>query len=249
MANRWTEEELDLLHKFFNNSWRLPTLAMRIQKVNPDRTFEAISRQVRRYRSDGASRPKERFMDSLRIGYLDIEATNLNANYGYMLCWYIKPKGSNEFDKSVIKKSEIMNHTFDKRIVKELLEAMKKYDILYAHYGADWRYDLPYIRTRALSHGFEELLPKRDQVFIRDTWSIARSKLKLTSNRLDTIAEALYVNDVKKTRLEPMQWIKGQVGDKEALSYIEEHNMNDVIILEKIHDKLKYVENQTLTSI
>lgn len=250
---KWTEPELEIMDKYFTNTWTLQTLAMRINKVNPDRTFEAVARKQRRMREElNLSKHKERFLDSLRVGYFDIEATNLSANYGHVLCWYIKPHGSNKFDKGVVTRKELVeDYTFDKRIIKELLEAFQNYDILYTHYGGDRRYDLPYIRTRALLWGYEDLLPKRGEKFIRDTWVIARNKLKLSNNRLDTVAEALNLSGdgAEKTRITPHHWLRASVGEKKALQYVEEHNRIDVILLEQIMNKLKYIENPTLTSM
>ena len=119
----WDKKELKEVEKYFKSTITEMTLYQRIHKLNPDRTFEAIMRQVRKFREKGYEKNKYKALEKLRVGYLDIETTNLNASFGHMLSWFIKKAGKNEYDSAVITKKEIFNYEFDKRITKELLEA------------------------------------------------------------------------------------------------------------------------------
>lgn len=245
----WTQKEQETMEKYFTSGITEMTLYKKLQKLNPHRSYEAMTRRLRQMRTDGWERDKEKALQKLRIGYLDIEATNLNANFGYMISWYIKKEGKNEYDMAVIKKSEIMNYDFDKRLVKELLKAMKNYDIIYTHYGSDRRFDVPFIRTRAYAHNMEEDIPVYMEQFIMDTYPIARNKLKLHSNRLGAIAEAVGVNNVKKTPLSSKQWFMAMAGEPKALEYIALHNKRDVQLLERVHKKLRTIERPIYRSI
>ncbi len=237
---KWSKEELLEVERYLKTTITLPTLFARIFKINPERTYEAVAHKVRRIR-DG-EKYKETAMSTLRVGYLDIEATDLETPPGFILSWYIKKAGKNEYKYGIITKKEIFNEDFDKRIVKELLLAIQNdFDILYTHYGSDWRFDVPYIRTRAIIHGLEDLLPRRMEKIIRDTWPIARCKLRLPNNRLDTIGDALGVA-TKKTPLSLNTWQKAMVGNKEALEYVRQHNKRDVDLLEEVHKKLGLIE-------
>lgn len=248
-AGRWSDAERELLVRFFSANWSPTTLFFKIHALNSSRTPDAVGREIRRYREQGWEKSREVAMRKFRIGYLDIETTNLNATFGHMLTWYIKEKGHNRFDSAIITKKEIFDLEFDKRITIELLAALKKYDIVYTHYGADWRFDYPFIRTRALAHGIEDQLPKRGELFLRDTYPLAKKKLRLHSNRLDAIAEALNITDIKKTPLSGKTWQLARVGDPDALEYVAKHNKHDVILLERIHKKLECLEQPTLTSV
>lgn len=81
-----------------------------------------------------------------------------------------------------------------------------------------------------------------------DTWVIARRKLKLNSNRLETIDRAFNGESIK-THIQPKYWIAGARGDKRALKYILEHNEKDVIALEGIWLKLNKFVSKTNCSI
>lgn len=246
---RWTKPERKILEQHFKGNTLHLTTYQRILNVNPDRSFESMTRELRRMKQNGYTKPRDEATKDLRIGYLDIEATDLKANFGFMISFYIKKRGKNEYDYAVITKDEIFNYEFDKRLTKELLEAFDNYDVLYTHWGADRRFDLPFIRTRAYAHGLEGMLPDKDEKFLMDTWPIARNKLRLNSNRLDTIAEAVGIKGIKKTPLSGPTWVMASVGDPGSLEYIAKHNRHDVILLERVHRKLEKVERKIYRSV
>lgn len=247
--DRWSEDEYKMLTKYFETTWTLMTLFQRIHKINSNRSYEAVAREVRRWRSKGFEKSKESAIRKLRIGYLDIETSDLNADWGFMLTWYIKPQGSKNYDFGIITQKEIMEGTYDERITRELLEAFSRYDVLYTHYGADRRFDVPFIRTRAIIWGLGKLLPQYLEKFIFDTWVIARNKLKLRRNSLDNIARTLRVKGISKTHLDPAIWKRAHIGDKVSLEYIAKHNKHDVILLERVHKKLAPIERPTYKSM
>ena len=245
----WSTKEEKLIDHYFKTVWTLPTLYQRVHAINPARSYDAVRHKVHQRERDGFVKVREAAMSHLRIGYLDIEATSLNADFGYILTWYIKPRGSNNFDYSIITKEEIFNYDLDKRLIEELFVALGKYDVLYTHWGVDRRFDIPFIRTRAVAHGLQDQLPKRFDKFIMDTWPIAKNKLKLHSNRLDSIADACNVKGIKKTPLSGKIWRLAALGHPESLEYIAKHNRHDVILLERVHQALECMENKVYRSI
>lgn len=246
---KWSSEEEKLLETYFTNKINELALFLKLHELNPERTYEAMCRKLRRMKEDGRVRTKDEALATLRVGYLDIEATNLNANFGYMLSYVIKTKGKNEFKSSVISKKEITEFQFDKKVLEDLLRDLECYDVIYTHYGADRRFDIPFIRTRAYFHNMENLLPKNMEKFIFDTWLIAKNKLRLHNNRLDSIAEACGITNIKKTPLSSKKWTRAALGDEDALKYIYTHNKRDSQLLERIHKKLEVVERPIYRSI
>lgn len=244
MADRelWSAMEVDLLGKYFTGPMTEMTLYQKIQAINPARTYEAMTRKIRRMREEGWTRVRDDALNRLRVGYLDIEATNLNADFGIILTWYIKKDSRNEYDYSIITREEILDYTFDRRVVSELLDALDNYDVIWTHYGSDWRFDVPFIRARAFALGLEHKLPKRMEKLLKDTYPIARSKLKIHSNRLGSIANALNIRNIKKTPLNPEKWRLAAYGDPKALECIAIHNKRDVQLLERVQKKLSLVD-------
>lgn len=172
-----------------------------------------------------------------KVGFLDIESSNLDANFGIMLSYCIKEKGSNKIYKDVINQNDIKKNPADKtdkRVVENCIRDMMRFDRVVAHYGR--KFDMPFIRTRAIMCGVD--FPCYGSLCMDDTWQWAKNKLKLNSNRLDTIVRALTGNS-EKTHVDYKYWIGGVRGDKKSLNYILDHNIKDVIELEKIWTKLR----------
>lgn len=168
---------------------------------------------------------------SERVGFLDIESSNLVADFGFILSWCIKDGDGRTIYSDVIKKSDINNyaHEEDYRIVKSLLVAMRKFDRLVTYYGA--RFDIPFIRTRA--HISKLKFPEPGSIKHTDLWFHVRGKFRLSSNRLEN-ANRVLVGKTDKTRVESKHWRRGQRGDQDSLAYILDHNKKDVIDLEKL---------------
>ena len=99
---RWTDEEMDEIGKYFGGNITPMTLFKRLHDINPARTYDAMMARIRHLRESGWKRKKEELLKTLKVGYLDIEATNLNGNFGVILTWYIKTEGKNEYKSSVI---------------------------------------------------------------------------------------------------------------------------------------------------
>lgn len=247
--NQWTVDERDLLQKFFDVSWTPLTLFKRLHKLNPQRSYEGMTRELRRMREKGWVRPADRALDSLRVGYFDIESTDLDCEFGNVVCWCIKARGVDHIDSACWTKKEATTWALrDKRMMKELLEAFKKYDVLYTHYGEDRRFDYPMIRSRALYWHMEKDLPRNGEQFIFDTWKIARNKLRMKSNRLDRLAKFFGI-EVEKTYLDPEVWSAVRIGKPDSIDYVYDHCKKDVLILEKVHERLRCVERPIWRSV
>lgn len=168
----------------------------------------------------------------LKIGILDIEASALDAQYGYLICACIKtvnpdnlkgptytvriddPRNPDKFD--------------DKWAVRELVKEMNTYDLLVHWYGS--MYDIPFINTRALKHRIKP--PVRN--FRRDLCFVARGSGKLKNNRLATWGSFLFGKS-GKTFLDFSVWLQAMRGDKKAIDYIVDHCQKDVLETERIY--------------
>jgi len=167
------------------------------------------------------------------IGFLDIETSNLDANFGIVLSWCIKV--GNKMYGDYITKQDLMNDKIvDKRILQSCIAQIGQCHKIVTHYGS--RFDIPYLRTRALHHKI--YFPLYGEIRQEDTWIMARNSLRLNSNRQNVVAEALLGHSIK-TRINPKYWREALMGDKRAIAYIYDHNQKDAIELEKNFNKLQ----------
>lgn len=178
-----------------------------------------------------------------KIGFLDIEFLGLQANYGILISWVIKPENSTKILFDCLRKKD----KDDKRIVASCVVAMRQFDRLVGHYGKNSYCDVPYLRTRALKHNLD--FPKYKEIYFTDVYPMAKNLLKLHSNRQACISEALR-GITEKTRIKANDWLDAIMHrDKKSLNYILEHNIIDVCELEKnFHTLLPFVK-LTKTSI
>lgn len=167
-----------------------------------------------------------------KVGFLDIEASNLSADFGIMLCYCIKDAQSERIDCTAVTAKDLKTH-LDKAVVKQCVADMLKYDVLVGYYST--KFDIPYIRTRAMVHGIE--FPEYDCLRHKDVYYIIKHKFKLSSNRLEKACRSL-LGDSDKTHLDPIIWIKALQGDQGSIKYIVDHCEKDVLDLEKLYNKV-----------
>lgn len=221
-----------------------------------------------------------------RVGYFDIETSNFEANAGYMVSYAIKEKGEDgKIFYDELDQKELLDGTFDLRLIKSLLEAFQYFDVIVTYYGTG--FDIPFIRTRAeywyrklredkrvlldkkpvlvLKRELNKVLPdgmsapskirKNDlidlildrddellslefpvlgELYHWDLYYVIRGKFKFNRNSLGNATEFFGIEG--KTHLKPWEWNLVRLADPSIMPIIKEHNIEDVKILEKLHE-------------
>jgi len=168
-----------------------------------------------------------------KIGYVDIETDGLDADFGMMLSWCIKEKGGNT-THSVITKEELFSGEFDRRLVSDLIDEMSTYRILVGYYSD--RFDIPFIRAKALHYGLD--FPGYGDLYAWDLYFTVKSKIKISRRSLDNVCN--YLGIAGKTPIDKEVWRRAKYGDEKALEQVLSHNIADVEITEKLHDRLSF---------
>lgn len=169
----------------------------------------------------------EDLFEKERIGFIDIEAEDLNADYGVLFTYCIKDGGSKKIYYDTINKNDIKKWgkeaREDKRLLKNLIKDMGNFDRLVGHYSC--KYDLPFIRTRALMCGVK--FPEHGIYIQSDTWMILRHKFKLSRNSLESGTRNI-LGKTRKNHLS-LKLRNGCIrGEKWALDATLDHNKRDV---------------------
>lgn len=177
-----------------------------------------------------------------KIGYFDIEADSLKANFGTVLSWCIKEKGG-DIVYDVINQEDLLNGMFDERVVESFIEEISKYKIIIGYYSTN--YDLPFMRTKAMMYNKE--FPGYGEIYHWDLYYTVRNKMSLHRNSLDMACAMLGIKG--KTHIDWSVWRKAKYGDKKALQEVLYHNKEDVNITEKLHDRLEFTRKWIRKSI
>lgn len=131
----------------------------------------------------------------------------------------------------------------DYSVCKEIYKVLEHADAVVTHNGK--RFDWKFLQTRLLYHGFRPL----SNIHHIDTVQIARSNLLSFNNRLGTLGKFL-VNDTKLENGGWDLWVNVHNRDKKAMRLMTDYCKQDVILLEKIFERLipliKNMPNQNL---
>jgi len=183
-----------------------------------------------------------------RIGFLDIETSNLSPGFGVVICWCIKDSLSDYIYYDHLNKKDVFSDDEDKRVIQSVIDEMKNFDRIVGHYSS--RFDIPFLRTRAVMHDNKGALgfPKQGTLIHTDTWMMAKSKFKFHSNRQNIIAETLF-NHTIKTRIDHKAWRRALQGDEKAILESLDHCQKDVLELEENFKAMLPFYRLTRTSI
>lgn len=138
-----------------------------------------------------------------------------------------KWKGEKEVRSSQISSAR---PTDDRKVVIDICNAIEEADAVVAHNGN--KFDFKWIRTRRVFHKMPPL-PRFLQV---DTRRIAKDKFYFNSNKLDYLAQFLGIGG--KIQTDYKLWKRCLKGEKKAIDEMVRYNKMDVVLLEKVYDRL-----------
>jgi len=196
-----------------------------------------------------------------RIGFLDIEASNLKGTFGYMFSYCIKLLDG-EVIKRVVLPRDIKNNDqwLDRGLCIQFCKDVQQFDRLVVYWGKDWRYDVPFLRTRtlywkqiALRDGDTEIaeqlsFPVHAELYVEDLYDTVKKKFRLHNNRLATFCRFMNIES-KGHPLDPETWNRALAGHQDALDYIVTHNVEDVHSTEEAWKITQDFVNRPKTSI
>ena len=135
-----------------------------------------------------------------------------------------------------------------------------QFDRLVVYWGKDWRYDVPFLRTRTLywkriaeRDGDTEIakqlnFPEYMELYVEDLFDTVKKKFRLHNNRLATFCMFMGI-EAKAHPLNPEMWNRALAGHMDALDYIVTHNIEDVHSTETAWKITRNFVNRPRTSI
>lgn len=171
----------------------------------------------------------------MRVTAWDLECSNLSADFGIILCAGFKDVGTGK--PHVL---NILDYTktgdlirAEKHLLRAISKRLLESDVWLTHFGS-W-FDIPFVNSRLLYHKLPVLPPSYPHV---DTWKVAKNRLKLRNNRLNTVSEFLKTPS-EKNAIKPEQWIRALGGHAPSMAYIVKHCRLDVLVLEEAYNRLR----------
>lgn len=218
-------------------------------KNTPKNKLNKMAGQVCKHRHTFWLHPAcfiEEFGLSERVGILDIEPHNLNADYGVCVCYTIKEYGKSVFYQDAINIQDIKKGWEDKRVLLNLVKDLRKFDRIIGFYITDRKFDLPYLRSRALKYNID--FPAYGELWVTDLHTTVKNKLKFRRNSLRVVCDHFNIPS-KSIYTTPEMALARIRGDKKAIKQSLDHAKEDVISTEKLYDILHSYMRLTKTSI
>jgi len=146
-----------------------------------------------------------------------------------VLCYAAKWQG----DKQLLFESEhsAKPKTAHEDMIWYLWELLNEADVV-CHYNGD-NFDIPLINREFLKYGY----PPPSRYKSIDLLKTVRKNFRFTSNKLDHVCDELGLG--RKAQHEGHElWLKCMDGDDRAWKTMEKYNKQDVVLLEKLYDKV-----------
>jgi predicted RNA-binding Zn-ribbon protein involved in translation (DUF1610 family) len=142
-----------------------------------------------------------------------------------MLCYAAKWYG----DETVVFDS--VHNSKTKKMLKGLHGLLTDADVV-VHYNGN-KFDMPTINKEFVLNSFSPPSPYKQIDLLR----VVRSNFRFPSNKLDYVSQRLGLGE--KVQHEGMSlWTKCMKGDSDAWERMQEYNIQDVVLLESLYNKL-----------
>lgn len=161
------------------------------------------------------------------LAFVDIEASNLKADFGTVVVVSIKPYGLKP-------KTFWAKPGRDKALMKEVAAELKKYPVWITFYGK--MFDVPFMNSRLLVNGLAPL-PKHHHV---DMYWVIKLQTALSRRNQAHLLEWLEAPS-KKMSVSPNVWATMAANPGESLKTLRERCESDVEGLEAMYEKTKHL--------
>ena len=153
-------------------------------------------------------------------------AINQIMESGYTLCWAAKWLGETN-----TMFSSRQNHSAV-QMLNSIHSLLDEADAVISYNGV--KFDIPTLNREFVVHNLPPPSPYR-QI---DLLQVVKKQFKFPSNKLDYVTQALGVG-AKVKHIGHELWVRCIKGDEEAWAMMKEYNVNDVVILEQVYNRLK----------
>lgn len=171
----------------------------------------------------------------IRVGVFDCECWDLTPEFAPLVCASVYDTFSGEMKTfrmdSYRRRRKAEDYTDDRALLNDLRDHLETF-----HITAGWnskKFDIPLIRTRLAWYGDPLLkgMPHIDAMWAFRGWH----GLKPLSSSLKNVSR--FFGFEEKPQLENIEWLKGRVGNKEAIDEIVNRCEADVRITAEITAK------------
>ena len=178
----------------------------------------------------------------MRIAFTDGEMSNLNADFGQLLCACIVEYQPGARPWKNLRIFGLDDYTgkrwVDRGLARNWRDALQDYDVVVTWNGL--KFDVPFLNTRLQRWGLKEIILSKH----KDLMYTARFKMRLHSASLESVSSHLRIHDkygIAKTKMDPERWTMALGGHRPSYRYIIQHCILDVKVLAAVWEETKHL--------
>lgn len=163
-----------------------------------------------------------------RMASWDIEATQLNADLGSVLCASVKPFGKKPYTFRI---KAVGN---DVKVIRDLKDALEEYHCWLTYYGKG--FDVPFVNTRLLKWGYEPIEPRHHI----DLFFTLKANTKMSSKGLGRFLSLLGAEE-QKMGVSQNVWSEMGFRLSDHMPTMVERCESDCVGLEELYTKTRHI--------
>lgn len=157
-------------------------------------------------------------------------AAGFCADLAYILVFGYQWLGEAPQSLQATKKQFKQDPLTDTYFLDQAAEVMSQADVIVTWYGKG--HDVPFLASRLAKHGiYLDTATKHI-----DLYEVAKKKLRLSSNRLDSVAKFFGLET--KMKVSPLLWADCWAGKYESLEAMAEYCRQDCKVLSQVYEKM-----------
>lgn len=159
----------------------------------------------------------------MSIAFFDIETGGFDAGRFPIITMCVADDQEDGVSVLVDSKSE-------RQLIASIISSLMSYDTIVSWNGS--RFDIPYINKRGEQYGLSIQHPNHIDLRFE-----AIKAYNLKSSTLDFVAKSFDV-EAEKTPFDRFIWSRALQGKEDAIDYIIEHCVHDVLVLKQVYERM-----------
>ncbi len=164
------------------------------------------------------------------VAFLDIETSAMKADKGMVVA-----VGLLKGEEPEVRFADTPEE--ERKLLEWLGSQLEGCELIVTWYGSG--FDIPFLSTRALIHNID--LARLTEIPMLDLCEWSRANLLLSSYSLDSVARFLGISMAKEFHGRDILALfkLAERGDHEARRLIVEHCKEDIVVLKRVHERIK----------
>lgn len=173
----------------------------------------------------------------MRIGYWDLETSDLNPDFGRLVCASVLSLPDETMvtlrQDDYVRRKKAKNMADDRRLAVDIRDLLETFHITSGWFSKG--FDISFLNTRLVANGERTLSPG---LHLDGVWYVKGWRgLKPLSGKLKHVA-VFFGLDERKPEIDPQVWVAARSGDRDAMDEVCNRCEMDVLLTRSVTEKI-----------